>query len=46
MVIVNFIRDKEVGIFARVQRLCKEEREAAAKYAKDKVSKKSEQSDD
>lgn len=30
MVIVNFIRDKEVGIFARVKRLSKESQRAAA----------------
>lgn len=30
MVIVNFIRDKEVGIYARVKRLAKEERLAKA----------------
>lgn len=34
MVIVNFIRDPEVGIFARVKRISKESRAAEAAVSK------------
>lgn len=44
MVIVNFIRDKEVGIFARVKRLSKESKAAAAQAENKDV--KSGESDD
>ncbi|KAH8102274.1 dihydroceramide delta(4)-desaturase [Cristinia sonorae] len=42
MVIVNFIRDKEVGIFARVKRLDKAARDAAARHAEESKSDQSE----